>query len=145
MVGSDHRQTGHYTQHEQMLNQCMEIARTVAHSGNHIMQSLQQNRLVNRVSEPGVDQGLRVQGGIYTNAAARGDSLRPETETCQRHLMRLTDLHLQVDSDGEYLTCIVRHGGIDGRSSRANSSLGLADTRQMKQPTGRSVRGYRLT
>lgn len=71
------------------------------------MQGLEQDRLVDGVGEPRVDEGLRVQGSIDTNAAAGLNTVG------------------QVESDCEDLARVVRNGCVDGRCTRANSSLRL--------------------
>lgn len=80
---------------------------TVFHGGCHIVEGLQQNRLVNGVGEPRVDEGFRVEGSIHTNAAAGLDTVG------------------QVESDCKDLARVVRNRGVDGRRARADSSLRL--------------------
>ncbi len=53
----------------------LEIKPTVLHSRRYVVQGLQQDRLVNGVGKPRVDEGLRVQGGIHTDAATGLDTV----------------------------------------------------------------------
>lgn len=84
--------------------------RTVSHAGNSLLQTSNEDLLVDRVGEPGVDQSTSGHGSIDTNTTTGGNAGG------------------EVGGDGEDLAGVIGEVGLDRSSTRAGCALSLERT-----------------